>query len=189
MLGAAKSLSETDEIAAYDACWLGLTLPDERDVTLYRATRGGHFKLHDGHVRAAGPNDGIPLRGQHDSKRDDTVSYLVLNAMGFAGKQIVRDANGAKDTLSIFRLAPYLVVSEEDIISERSPVFTGQPAERPFEQNLFKLLLTGIDDGAAVTVQRPSDRRVAKAAKIELVDELIAQLDEELGVNRPFNCG
>lgn len=185
MLGAAKSLPETEEIAAYDACWLGLTLPDKRDVTLYRATRGGHFKLHDGHVRTAGPNDGIPLRGQHDSKRDDTVSFLVLNAVGVAGNQIVRDANGAKDTLSIFRLAPYLVVSEEDIISERSPVFTGQPAERTFEQNLFKLLLTGIDDGAAVTVQRPSDRRVAKAAKIELVDELIAQVDEELGDEPP----
>ena len=181
MLGAAKALPETDEIAAYDACWLGLTLPDGRDVTLYRATRGGHFKLHEGHVHPAEPDGGAVLRGQHDSKRDDTVSHLLLNAMGFAGKQIVRDVNGAKETLSIFRLAPYAVVSEEKIISERSPVFTGQPTERTFEQNLFKLLLTGIDDAAAVTVKRPSDRKVAKAAKIELVDELIAQLDKELG--------
>jgi hypothetical protein len=61
--------------------------------------------------------------------------------VGLVGKQIVRDANGTKDALSIFLLAPYAVVSEEDIISERSPVFTGQPAERTFEQNLFKLLL------------------------------------------------
>jgi len=185
MLGAAKSLPETEEIAAYDGCWLGLTLPDGRDITLYRATRGGHFRLYEGHIRAARPDEGTALRGQHDSKRDDTVSHLLLRAMGLVGKQIVRDANGAKDTLSIFRLAPYTVVSEEDIISERSPIFTGQPAERTFEQNLFKLILTGIDDAAAVTVQRPSDRKVAKAAKIELVDELIEQLNKELGEEAP----
>jgi threonine dehydrogenase-like Zn-dependent dehydrogenase len=118
-----------------------LTLPDGRDITLYRATRGGHFKLHDGHIRAAKPDDGNTLRGQHDSKRDDTVSHLLLSAVGLVGKQIVRDADGTKDALSIFLLAPYAVVSEEDIISERSPVFTGQPAERTFGQNLFKLLL------------------------------------------------
>ncbi|MFG1404246.1 hypothetical protein [Xanthobacter sediminis] len=185
MLGAAKALPETEEIAAYNACWLGMTLPGERNVTLYRSTRGGHFKIHEGLIRAAGPDEGTALRGQHDSKRDDTVSHLLLSAMSLAGRQIVRDANGAKDMLSIFRLAPYAVVSEEDIIAERSPVFTGQPAERTFEQNLFKLLLTGIDDTAAVTVQKPSDRKVAKAAKIELVDELIEQLDKELGDEAP----
>lgn len=185
MLGAAKALPETEEIAAYNACWLGMTLPGERNVTLYRSTRGGHFKIHEGLIRAAGPDEGAALRGQHDSKRDDTVSHLLLSAMCLAGRQIVRDANGAKDTLSIFRLAPYAVVSEEDIIAERSPIFTGQPAERTFEQNFFKLLLTGIDDTAAVTVQKPSDRKVAKAAKIELVDELIEQLDKELGAEAP----
>lgn len=181
MLGAARGLPETEEIAAYDACWVGLSLPDGRDVTLYRATRGGHFKLHEGLIHAATPASGLALRGQHDSNREDTVSHLLLDAMDLAGKQIVRDANGVKDTLSIFRLSPYIVVSEENIISERSPVHTGAPTERTFEQNLFKLLLTGIDDTATVTVQSPTERRVAKAAKIELVDEMIAQLDKELG--------
>ncbi|WP_342240848.1 hypothetical protein [Inquilinus sp. OTU3971] len=182
MLGAIKSLPETEEIAAYEAAWLGLTLPGGRNITLYRSTRGGHFKLHEGLISSAGPDDGIPLRGQHESKRTDTVSYLLLEAMGLAGKQIVRDGNGEKDTLSIRLLSPYAVVSEEDIIAEKSPVLaSGVPAERTFEQNLFKLLLTGIDDAATVTVPKPSDRKVAKAAKIELVDELIAQLDIELG--------
>lgn len=185
MLGAAKSLPETEEIAAYDGCWLGLSLSDGRNVTLYRATRGGHFKLHDGLVHSAAPDSGRALRGQHDSKRSDTVSHLLLEAMGLEGKQIVRDANAAKDTLSIYRLSPYLVVSEEDIISERSPAFTGSPTERTFEQNLLKLLLTGIDDAAAVTVPSQTERKVAKAAKIELVQEMIDQLDTELGEETP----
>jgi len=42
--------------------------------------------------------------------------------VGLVGKQIVRDADGTEDALSIFLLAPYAVVSEEDIISERTPM-------------------------------------------------------------------
>lgn len=186
MLGVSKSLPETEEIVAYDAAWLGITLPDGRDVTFYRATRGGHFNLYQGLISSAGPDEGKRLRQQHDSKRTDTVSQVLLDAMGFAGKRIVRDGNGVKDSLSIYLLSPYAVVSEEDIIAEKSPVYaSGTPSERTFEQNLFKLLLTGTDDSAAVTFPKLSERKVAKAAKIELVDELIAQLDAELGEEPP----
>lgn len=186
MLGVSKSLPEIEEIAAYESVWLGLTLPDNRDVTLYRATQGGQFKLYEGLYTKAGVKDGLVLRQKHDAKRTDTVSHLLLNAMGVAGKAVVRDGNCKKDTLSIYLLSPYVVVSEQDIIAEKSPVFTsGSPSQRTFEQNLFKFLLTGVDDVAAVTVPKPSERKVAKAAKIELVDELIAQIDAELGENPP----
>ncbi|KXS55448.1 MAG: hypothetical protein AWU57_117 [Marinobacter sp. T13-3] len=186
MLGVSKSLPEIEEIAAYEAVWLGLTLPDNRDVTLYRATQGGPFKLYNGLRKNSGIEDGLVLRQKHDSKRTDTVSHLLLDAMGVVGKAVVRDGNCKKDTLSIYLLSPYVVVSEQDIIAEKSPVFTsGSPSQRTFEQNLFKFLLTGVDDAAAVTVPKPSERKVAKAAKIELVDELIAQIDVELGENPP----
>lgn len=186
MLGAIKALPETAEIAAYDKVWLGLTFPDGRNATLYRAARGGHFRLFEGLVTSEGSSNGLALKQKHNSKRTDTVSHLLLDAMGLSGKQIVRDVDGKKDPLSIHFLSPYAVVSEEDIIAEKSPVFTsGIPSQRTFEQNLFKLILTGIDDTAAVTVPKESTRKVAKAAKIELVDELIAQLDAELGDSAP----
>lgn len=186
MLGVSKSLPETEEILAYDAVWLGLTLPEGRDVTLYRATEGGHFKLFEGLVKHARTGDGVVLRQKHDSRRTDSVSQMLLDEMGFAGKQIVRDGNGKKDNLSIFLLSPYAVVSEEDIIAEKSPVFaSGTPSERTFEQNLFKFLITGTDGSAAVTVPKTAERKVAKTAKIELVNELIAQLDSELGEDQP----
>lgn len=186
MLGVSKSLPEIEEIAAYNSVWLALALPDNRDVTLYRSTRGGQFKLYEGLLKRGDNKDGLELRQQHDSKRTDTVSHLLLEAMGFAGTKIVRDGNCKKDNLSIYLLSPYVVVSEQDIIAEKSPVFTsGSPSQRTFEQNLFKFLLTGVDDADAVTVQKPSERKVAKAAKIELVDEMIAQLDAELGENPP----
>lgn len=186
MIGAHKSLPEIDELVPYDAVWLGFSLPDGRDVTLYRATRGGNFKLYAGLIRDGSSTTGTALSQKHDAKRTNTVSHLLLNAIGLTGKQIVRDADGTKNTLSISLLSPYAVVSEEDIMAKRSPVLvSGNPTERTFEQNLFKLLITGIDDAAAVTVPKEKERKAAKEAKIELVDEMIAQLDSELGEDPP----
>lgn len=182
MLGASKRLPETEQIVAYDALWMGITLPGKGDVTLYRATQGGHFRIYDGLVTSADPDVGTVLRQQHDSKRIDTISHVLLDAIGLIGKRIVSDGNGSKESLSINRLSPYAVVSEQDIIAEKSPVLaSGIPQERTFEKNLFKLLISGIDDSAAVSVEKSSVRKVAKTAKIELVDEMIAQLDAEIG--------
>lgn len=181
MVGASKALRVNEEMAPYDGAWLGLMLPDGREVTLYRATRGGPFKLHEGLVRSAAADQGEVLQGKHDAKRTDTVSHLLLEAMGLAGKEIVKDANGKKASLSIRLVAPYMVVSEEEIIATTSPVLaSGAPTDRTLERNIFKLLLTGMDDSAAVTVQKPSDKKVAQAAKIEFADQLIAELDARL---------
>src|SRR5574338_320004 len=182
VLGASTKLPDTQEIAAYDGVWLGMILADEGEFTLYRATRGGHLKLYPGLIKGS-PNDkGDVLRQAHDYTRTDTVSHRLLEAIGLANKWVVRDGNGKKDSLSIRLLSKYAVVAEQDIMSETSPVYlSGSPPERTFEQNLFKLLLTGSDDSAAVTVPNETERKAAKAAKIELVDELVAQLDAELG--------
>lgn len=186
MLGASTSLPETEEIAAYDGAWLGITLADQGNFTLYRATRGGNLKLYEGLHKGSPEGSGEVLHGKHDQKRTDTVSYRLLNAIGLADKWVVRDGNGKKDSLSIRLLSKYAVVAEDDIMSEASPVYlSGSPAERTFEQNLFKLLLTGQDDAATVTVPKETERKAAKAAKIELVDELLAQIDASLGEQPP----
>lgn len=189
MLGAAATLPETQEISVYDSVWLGLTLAEGRNVTLFRSARGGHFKLYEGLHCSQPDEEGTALQGTHDGRRTDTVSHALLEAIGLAGKVVVTDANATKESLSIRLLTPYAIVSEEDIIAERSPVlYSGQPTRRTFERNLFKLLLTGIDDAAAVTVRKPSERKVAKEAKLELIDEMIAHIDSELGEEPPLEA-
>lgn len=186
MLGASTELPQTEEIIAYNAIWLGLTLPNKRNVTLYRATQGGDLRLYEGLVKTHTLNGGKSLRGKNDNKRKDTVSYLLLDAIGLADKQIATDSSGKKEILCIRTLSPYAVVHEKKIIDDNSPIFgSGQFSRRPFEQNLFKLLITGIDDSATVAIQNPSERKIAKAAKLEFMDEMIAQLDAEFGQEPP----
>jgi len=181
MLGAVSKLPTTDEIKAYDAVWLGLTLGDEGEFTLYRAARGGNLKLFPGLITSHPSGRGEALSGKHSAKSTDSVSYRILESLGLQHRWIVRNASGQKEQLSFRVLAKFAVVGEEAIISKRSPVYVSNSiTDRTLDQNLFKLLLTGRDDAAIVTVPTEPARVAAKAAKLELVDEMLAQLDKEL---------
>ena len=182
MLGAVSKLPKTDEIKVYDAVWLGLTLGDQGEFTLYRATKGGNLKLFPGLIISHPTGKGEVLSGKHRTKPTDSVSYRILETLGLHNRWIVRNASGEKEQLAFRVLAKFAVVGEEDIMSKRSPVYVSNSyTERTLDQNLFKLLLTGQDDAATVTVPTEPTRIAAKAAKLELVDEMLAQLDKELG--------
>lgn len=181
-LGAVKALPDTDEIKPYNAVWLGLTLGDEGDFTLYRPTKGGNLKLFPGLISSHPTGKAEVLKWRHKEKATNTASYRVLQALGLHDRWIVRNAgSGEKEQLSIRVLAKYAVVGEEDIMSKRSPVLlSGNHPDRTLEQNLFRLLLTGEDDAAIVTIQTETERVAAKAAKLELIDEMLAQIDRQL---------
>jgi hypothetical protein len=125
---------------------------------------------------------GAILRGISDAKRTDTVSHFLLEQFGWTGKVIVTNSNNDKENFAIRHVPPYVIVSEEDIMSEHDPVhYSRQYSDRTMESNLFRFLLTGQDDAAAVTAINKKTRTVATKAKVELVDEMIEQLDAELG--------
>ncbi|GAB9167376.1 ATP-binding protein [Bradyrhizobium diazoefficiens] len=181
MMGARTKLPKIDESDGYDAGWLGLVLPSGREVTLYRSTKGGGMRLHEGLVTAAAKNTGTVL-ATTDNKKDETVSHFLLDQIGLADKLIVRNGNADKEKLSIRLLAPLFLIEEDLIINGRSPIlYSQQHAEVTFEKNLFRLLLTGQDDSGVQTVMSSKSRTLATTAKVEILDELIAQIDEQLG--------
>lgn len=185
MLGASTPLPSIDEAAPYDTAWLGLRLPDSTEVTLSRSTAGHGFMVYDGLVTAQ-RDGGIALSAGHDPKSDANLSMYLLGLLGLRGKVLVRNASGEKDSLSFRHLAPYLFTSEETIISERSPILaSGQHVSATVERNVFKLLLSGIDDSNVVPSLPLKTQSAVKAAKMELVDEWIAGIDRELGEDAP----
>jgi len=187
MLGGSKPLPGIDQRADYDAIWLGLVLPDGHEVTLYRATTGGAFRIFNG-LLTARPDSGtsLILNEQHDPKRDDNLSRYLLKALGLDGRVVVTNQSGEKDSLSFRHLAPYIIVSEETIITERSPVLaSGQVINETVEKNIFRTLLTGRDDAAVVPRVNQKTHKIIREAKVELVDEWIASIDEELGDDPP----
>ena len=185
MFGSSKALPAIVEAAPYDAVWLGLRLPDGAEITLSRSKGGHGFMAYPGLVSAR-QDGGFALSDVHDPKSDGNLSMYLLGLLGLRGKQLVKNVNGEKDTLSFRHLAPYLFTSEETIISERSPVLaSGQHVSATVERNVFRTLLTGADDSAVVPTLPPKTLAVRRAAQIELVDEWLASVDRELGEDVP----
>lgn len=171
MLGSESTLPNPKIRHGYDSVWLGLEFKNGQQSTIYRAANGGDFLLFDGLVRLNPGRAGLPVN----------VNELVLGATHLLGKKVVENQDGKKQNLTIRTLAPHLIVSETAIIDERSPILTGQHVTATAEKNIFRLLLTGVDDSAIVATEPKKTRKARNEAKIEIVDELLTSVEAKLG--------
>lgn len=190
MLGSSRPIPEISERDGYDRAWLTLTLPIQGDVTLTRALAGGAFELHTGHVSSLMPGRNVrALSARHDHSSDDNVSQLLLNELGFGNKFIAVDANGKKRSLSFRDVMRFCLVDETTIQSETSPIEAGQYTTMTAERSAFKLLLTGVDDSAVVPVVNKAVFKTQTNAKLEILDEMIANIDENITADYPDAAG
>lgn len=186
MLGGSTALPDIGERQGYETVCLGISIGGVGDFTLSRAAAGGNFMLYDGLVKAP-PQDkrGRPLGAKHDSKKDGNLSKFLLDQLGFAGRFVAKDAHGEKNSLSFRNLANVLLVDETSIQAERSPIEGGDRGDISSERSVFRLLLTGTDDSAIVPVSKPKDLKAAKAVRLELLDEIIADIETRLVTEHP----
>ena len=114
-----------------------------------------------------------------DGKMDnDSISSFLLKLCGFK-LPIKIKKNQAFTTVNFsFRnLAPFLFVKEDVMISERSPIYVGSYTDRTLCFNIFKFLLTGIDDSSLKKTEKKEIWSAKKNANIELLKQL---LDDEI---------
>jgi TolA-binding protein len=186
MFGGSKPLPDIEERQGYDTAWLALALPNEGDVTLSRSLSGGAFSLHQGHV--TGPVAGEVVRilqPKHDAASNRNLSTLLLAELGLRGKEVATNAFGQKRPLSFRDLGLTYLVDETSIQIERSPVEGGQRDARTTERSVFRLLVTGLDDSAIVAVDDPKKFNAARQIRLEVVDEMIAEVEAAISSDFP----
>ena len=90
-----------------------------------------------------------------------------------------KNARGTTRTLSFRDIAHLIVVGEEDVITERSPVLSGQRMDKTVEISVFRMLLTALDDSSLVEQDEPKVARGKQQGKKELLKELLAKNEQE----------
>lgn len=181
MLGASSSLRDIPERVGYDRVFLGIEDNFGETFTLERSTAGGNYRRYDGlHFGVPEGLQAATLRAKHNPMQDDNLSMYLLGKIGLAGKRIRRNAGGDTNSLSIRNLARLCLIPEQEIQKQGSPILFGQVMSATPEYATFKLLLTGVDDSAVQAVEPDKTRRVSRAAKIEVLDELILSYRERL---------
>jgi hypothetical protein len=181
LLGASEPLRDIPQRVGYDRIRLVLQFGDSSSATLERSVEGGAFRVVD---EVLGDDATFPqestLKQQHAHERTDNISGWLLHKCGLLSRRIRRNKAGATTSLSFRTLANLILVDEEDIIKQGSPFQTGQFVLATPEYSTLKLLLTGVDDSAVVDARASAIEEQSSAAKLNVIDALIAELETEL---------
>lgn len=181
MLGQENPVRDIPERDGYDRIRLAVESTGWPPLTLDRSVEGGNFRAYEELLTDGSPRtEAKTLRWKHSAARQDTLSYALLERTGLTSKVLRKNAVGETRSLSFRDMARLCVITEEEIQGRGSPILSGQYPTATGEYAAFKLLLTGQDDSALVAAKEMSGRREQDTGKIELLDQLIADLQAEL---------
>ncbi len=174
MLGGKGPLRDIPERVGYDQILLGVETLDGEQFTLVRSTEGGAFRVFDGlYAEGVPASGGTPLADHHNDRKDDNLSAFLLSKLDLAHKRVRRNRRGDTQSLSFRNIARLLIVNEEEIIQQRSPLSDGNYTADTANTAVFKLLLTGVDDSALAAGQVRTPEEQSRGAQLELLDQLI----------------
>ncbi len=181
MLGQENPVRDIPERDGYDRIRLAIESPGWPPLTLDRSVEGGDFRAYE-ELLTEGPPQSEPktLRWKHSATRQDTLSFALLDRAGLTSKVLRKNAAGETRSLSFRDMARLCVATEAEIQGRGSPLLSGQYTTATGEYAAFKLLLTGTDDRALVAAKEVSGRREQDAGKIELLDQMVADLQADL---------
>lgn len=179
MLGGSE-LREIEQRAKYGKISLSIEFSDGDECRLDRSTSGGSFLK-----TAPGDDDSTTLKQSHAHNKADNLSGFLLSKLDLLGRRILRSkAKGTTQSLSFRNLARLVIVQEGEIQQRGSPFWGGQFTLKTSEMATVKLLLTGVDDTAVVSVE---DKGADDPRVLAMVEEMLSDLKteiEDLGLDK-----
>lgn len=147
---------------------------DQRIYSLERSLRGG-----DVLCKTVEQPD-RKLAAKHQGGNEDTISQFLLDLSGLGTKKVRINEQGKTRPLSFRDIAPLVIVDEETVIKEESPILSGQFISKTVESGVFRVLLTGTDDSSIIAKEDPKVATGRQAGKIELLESLLKATHERI---------
>jgi hypothetical protein len=167
-LGSGTAPKKIPEAEGYSSVVMDIEAnSDGRVYSLERSLRGGEVRC-----KTNGQADRV-LLAKHQGGKEGTVSQFLLDLSGLGMKKVRTNEQGKTRPLSFRDIARLVIIDEETVIKEDSPVLSGQFTLKTAESGVFRILLTGTDDSSIIAKE---DSKVAKgrqAGKIELLEGLL----------------
>lgn len=180
ILGAGTEPKDIPERASYDTVHLEIEARRSHEtICLERSLRGGDVLIN---VPGAEP---FVVKPSHQSGDEHTLSYFLTDLCNLAGARVRTNQRGTTRELSFRDLRLLTVIDEEKVISERSPVLTGQYTSKTVETSVFRLLLSGIDDGSIIEREQTGAARARRTVKLEVLNQMADDLRRQLTVSFP----
>lgn len=175
VLGSGDRPKEIPEADGYSSVVLEIEAnSDQRIYLLERSLRGGEILC---------KTDGRPdrvLAAKHQGGKEDTVSQFLLDLSGLGTKKVRTNEQGKTRPLSFRDIARLVIIDEETVIKEDSPILSGQVIRETVESGVFRLLLTGTDDSSIIAKEDPKVAKGRQTGKVELLEGLLKAARERL---------
>lgn len=180
MLGGRGPLRDIPERVGYNQVLLAIQSDDDA-FSLVRSVEGGAFRMHEGIYSNTLPTgEGRLLAEAHNDRNEENLSAQLLRRLALSERRIRRNRRGDTQSLSFRNLARLIVVNEEEIIQQRSPLSDGNYVADTANLATFKLLLTGVDDSAITQSDESFAVQQSRGAQLDLLDDLITDYRERI---------
>jgi len=174
-LGSGTAPKDIPEAKGYSTVVLDIeAYSGGRVYSLERSLRGGGVLC-----KTDGQPDRV-LAAKHQAGKEDTVSQFLLDLSGLGTKKLRTNEQGKTRPLSFRDIARLVIIDEETVIKEDSPILSGQVVNKTVESGVFRLLLTGTDDSSVIAKEDPKVAKGRQAGKVELLEGLLKAMHERL---------
>lgn len=173
MLGSSTRPKAIQESIGYDAVSLKIMSNDNKRYILQSDLKGGDFFV------SSGSGEAKKYARKHSPDNEDNISAFFLRLNSLADKKIRTNANGKTRKISYRDLVKFMLIDETKIITDKSPILSGQYTSATEEKSVFKLIVSG-DDDSAVIEGMTKDQVKHRKGKIEMLTELISSSSIEL---------
>lgn len=184
--GASSPPSPIPEAAGFDTVILAVISRRTKERFVFeRGLAGGDVKFTKFDPQGVSLEETL-ISARHSPTDPNTLSGVLLELSGLYGKQVRKNKQGVRRTLSFRDIAFLSVVDEERIIARRPPHLSGNPVEKTAEGEAFRLLVTG-NDSAVVHSLVPRKQAAGAEAKLELLEIMIIEAEAEfsaIGVDK-----
>jgi hypothetical protein len=180
MLGGKTLLRDIPERIGYDNILLGLETLSGEKFTITRSAEGGAFRIFDGLHLEKPTTEGSELSDTHSEKNPNNLSTFLLQRCALDGKRLRKNKYGETISLSFRNLARLMIVTETEILDQRSPLSDGNPTADTPNFATLKLLLTGTDDSSLIATKPKGQEATSREAQLALLDQLIEEYRERL---------
>lgn len=178
-LGAGRTPKQIEESVGYESVQLDLLGPSGDRVTLERSLKGGDARI----FGTSADGQPIPprlLAEKHSPIDPETISGFFLQASGLWNKKVRMNKEGQVRTVSFRDLAHLTLVDETQIISDVSPILTGQYINETVERSVFNLVLSGVDDSSIIAIETKKQRQLRLKTQVQVLNQMIDKAEKQL---------
>jgi len=173
LLGKSDIPKRIPESKKYRIGYLQISTYQLQPYTLARVLNGGDTKVYDLEYET------INQKSEFDEKNNTQLSDFLLSICNMANKKARKNQKGETKNITFRMLQNFFLLGETELQMEMSPVQKDQYTDKTYLENIFKYLITEVDDGdAVIKVEKSTIDK--KTSRLELLDELIVSTKDEL---------